>query len=373
MNILGCAVGPISIDNAVITPLSGGRAQVHLVIQVLGNVILDTDEGIVHEGFSAYKVKNLILCLPDPNLLEPTLLSQATCQAMKLDDENILVMINLYAEISTIGQVILAIPSLGECQTLESKDGACLSKPINCIPKECVCIKVNKVFDSCFQCDELSKILQKPIIPHGFAFHSACEMLVARTRGFFGTGRGGIRRLIDTGQISLDDYVNLILIPIVGPGGFSSFLNSFFDPSLFVPQPDIQGIYNRYIELFTTPTSGNLQIQLAVQLFTTFLNVFITDQNFLPNDQVCVSGDSTLYRGSLINIDTSTCTFDFDPNQTSLVNDILSDIESILDACCPGESSPCLLSNPQISTLIEILDDINNNNNIYILPLSQNS
>lgn len=188
-----------------------------------------------------------------------------------------------------------------------------------------------------------------------------CSEPNARTRGFWGTGEGGIRRLIDEGTVDFESFVDNVLIPIVGPGGRSPFLNQFFDPELFAPNLDRQGIFDRYVALFTQSVEGSLLQQLIAQIFTAYLNVVATNEGILPPNEVCVDGN-TMYANQKVEItDLENCEFNV-LSEPQLIAEVFETIEEILGNCCADVELECEdLSNEQVSDLIDVLDRINNN------------
>ncbi|MDW7650496.1 MAG: hypothetical protein SCK29_12080 [Bacillota bacterium] len=402
IELVGCVISGTSVEDVAVRQRVGDQARVVVVVQVMFVLEVLMNGVLMTYSFSFFFFKQCILIIPERVKPEFDVLVRADCtEAFFIDEEHVEVTVAVETIISVINRVDLLIPAFGfcpeprDCDKLQCPDVFTLQfrlddtgkpviiEPENSVaslssdfpvqilqevhpPTEVVEIHTDVVFDSRRHATQQTGIVRIPIDPpppHDFP--PRCLLPMARTRGFWGTGRGGIRRLIDTGQISKTAFVEKLVIPIAGPGGLSPFINTFFGPALFVG-PDIDGIYDRYVELFTTPIAAGLIFQLAIQLFATYLNVLATETEFLPPDQVCVEG-TTFAVAAILNIDLPTCDFTVTFDDISVINGLFADAEDILSACCPGEGFPCNLTNPQLSSLIAIFDMINNSQNIFDL------
>ena len=109
--------------------------------------------------------------------------------------------------------------------------------------------------------------------------------LYPRTSVFWGASQGGIRRLIALGRVKINFFVKEVLIPIIGIGGQSPYLNSFFNSDLFIGQ-EIEEVFDAYVDLFEHVGVYDTDIRLAQQMFTTYLNIIATDMKLLPAEEV---------------------------------------------------------------------------------------
>ncbi|MTI95726.1 MAG: hypothetical protein FH749_09630 [Firmicutes bacterium] len=356
--LTGCTAGPVSLDLMFMEPLADGFVKATAVIQILFMLEITENDQVMLVGCSKFFTKELKLYAPDLGLLDGSLEGKAECLAASLiNDFEASVIIAAHAVIGVQGPVQLLVPALGYCLQ-DNKE----------MKFKTECIQVEKFYDRCrlSLCQQTNCPLPHDVPLHGL--HFPCPMPLARTRGFWGTGRGGIRRLIQQGVVDLRQYVENVLLPIVGPGGFSPFINSWYDPNLFLPEPNIQGIYDRTIELYESPIIGMTRIQLAIQLLTTWQNVVTTANQFLNPGIVCLSGDSSFAMAEIVDFNPLNCTFTIDETSFAPIQDILSDTEQILAQCCPALAGPCQLNMAHISALIGLLDMINNNHVFAMLP-----
>jgi len=342
-------------------------------IQVIFALEVEVNDSTMMVGCSKFFERQIKLYAPDLCLLDGLLIGKAQCLfAQTIEPFLAEAIIGAHVVIGTLGKVQLLVPAFGFCPPGEScEEPYTLETPqLKLYPEDQTieCLYVNKFFDQCSL--KLCQATECPL-PHDtpvHGLHTLCPMPMARSRGFWGTGRGGIRRLIIDGVVDLENYVNTVLIPIVGPGGLSPFLNTFYDPNLFIPQPNIQGIYDRTIELYESPIVGRTFLQLAIQLLTTWQNVTATEVQLLPTAIVCLQADATFAMAEVQIIDLGQCEFEVDFESFQLIETLLEKTEDILEECCPNPPADCELTMAQISDLIQVFDMINNNHVFIMMP-----
>ncbi|WP_350342699.1 hypothetical protein PRVXT_001956 [Proteinivorax tanatarense] len=346
---MSCEINVVSIDAIKLTPINK-KSRVMLNIHVIFHLIHEVNDDTMVISGSVDIPKDIVLVVPynNPNNILGNF--KGKCLNVDVMDDHILVDVGIFTKISTVLNCCLEVP-VAKCEVINDS-----------IEFEKHQVYVNKVYDACVQKDCKTGRVDLPLHspePHAIL---PCVPPIARTIGFWGTGRGGIRRLIAQNVINLEEFITEVVIPIVGPGGRSEFLNEFFDDNLFLPEPDIQGIYQRYIEIFETGPPPLLN-NLARQLLATYVNVQATEVGLLPPDQVCLDEDTTFYRKSVVFEEGQECDFEIDDTEPQLVRDVLDNIEQILNECCP-DPFPGLacddLDMNQISQLLTIVDDINN-------------
>lgn len=160
--VLECATGPATLERYFVTPLPEGKAKVFLKIRVPGTVLVEYLGGQLSTEFSALFYKEVIMYVPRPDVMVPTIDAISRCRATPIGMKELVVGVDLCITIDVAGAANLLIPAFGyypepavrlEPQGGTIPSGISAGNRSNGTPAELVCINTIKIFDSCYQKD----------------------------------------------------------------------------------------------------------------------------------------------------------------------------------------------------------------------------
>ncbi len=155
IQIIGCAVKNVSLENFDLSPLNNDISRVTLIIKVIGDVTINVGGNPVTKNFEIWFAKSLVLRAPQSSSITPAITATSICYAT-LNDGLIQVDVDLCIVINILGKCSLTIPSFGICPILGNSNSFGLRNDISTIKcgKSKInfieCINVEKVFDSCW-------------------------------------------------------------------------------------------------------------------------------------------------------------------------------------------------------------------------------
>lgn len=355
MGILSCCSGYVNSFPLTMTPTEECTETTFLV-EAIVFITFSANSHTVVLGvpFIFLQVCDLCNC----NNLQDTFITYSgtiNCLASNINNDSFIVTADICNVYNLEQKADIFVPIFGLCVPRPCESQGQALEPLE--PKQIDCLHVSLVCDSKFVSKEVDAIIDFPNLPLDPST-TTCSKPLARNINFWGKSEAGLRQLINEDYVSLDKFVEEVLLKIVGPGGRSPFLQSFFPADLFVPTLNIKKIYKTYVDLFTKPPDNQAVNDLTLQLFAVYLNAVATQQALLPRSYICLEENAAYSLTSLFDVDISSCTYKTSKFPET-VQSILNKIETILGACCAGKNLPCSLNDQQLAALTNILKKIN--------------